>query len=606
MKTVRQMINDLSIKKKIVFYSYLVLTPILVIISGFLFWKNYNDMSESQKEIGRNSAKILDDSFTGLCDTMVDLSTYLGINNDVLKILRSEDAEKYNSDPRLWLNQAPMEFIQDTLALRGYIKTLGVYPENGVKPYLRCLDATSYLTDMDQVRETEIYKKAAANPGKIYWQLVSKNGSDTYLANRNDKIVLYREIYDLSRKKRLGYVVIGAEANRFLELCENAVRQENEGVVVLNTEGEELFCYGQVEDKVREYLGSEAFIQGQYQQSEDNFTYEKTNIYWSQSSDKGFIVCETVPESNVKAQILSVAYTPIILLAGVLVGLFPVLTLISNIVTNPLGKVCVAMGQFRRGDFDQQLEVRTNDEVGEVAACFNKMVTDIKTLIEENYVIALKEKESELTALQAQINPHFLYNTLDALYWQAEEAGNEEIAENILALSNLFRMVLGEGKGIIQVRHEKRLIEEYLKIQKMRFSKRLDYTIEMDEEILDKTIPKLILQPFVENAIVHGFENTDTPCLLVVEGRKVPGGIRFRIQDTGVGMSEEQVKAIFEVDDAERYRGQRIGRYAVKNVKERLELMYRDKFELKVDSEIGKGTTVTISIWENGQRGRVL
>lgn len=606
MKTVRQMINDLSIKKKIVFYSYLVLTPILVLISGFLFWKNYNDMSESQKEIGRNSAKILDDSFTGLCDTMVDLSTYLGINNDVLKILRSEDAEKYNSDPRLWLNQAPMEFIQDTLALRGYIKTLGVYPENGVKPYLRCLDATSYLTDMDQVRETEIYKKAAANPGKIYWQLVSKNGSDTYLANRNDKIVLYREIYDLSRKKRLGYVVIGAEANRFLELCENAVRQENEGVVVLNTEGEELFCYGQVEDKVREYLGSEAFIQGQYQQSEDNFTYEKTNIYWSQSSDKGFIVCETVPESNVKAQILSVAYTPIILLAGVLVGLFPVLTLISNIVTNPLGKVCVAMGQFRRGDFGQQLEVRTNDEVGEVAACFNKMVTDIKTLIEENYVIALKEKESELTALQAQINPHFLYNTLDALYWQAEEAGNEEIAENILALSNLFRMVLGEGKGIIQVRHEKRLIEEYLKIQKMRFSKRLDYTIEMDEEILDKTIPKLILQPFVENAIVHGFENTDTPCLLVVEGRKVPGGIRFRIQDTGVGMSEEQVKAIFEVDDAERYRGQRIGRYAVKNVKERLELMYRDKFELKVDSEIGKGTTVTISIWEDGQRGRVL
>lgn len=606
MKTVRQAINDLSIRKKIVFYSYLVLTPILVIISGFLFWKNYRDMSESQREIGRNSVKSLDDSFTSLCDTMVDLSTYLGINNDVLKILRSEDSEKYNSDPRLWLNQAPMQFIQDTLALRGYIKTLGIYPENGVKPYLRCLDATSYLTDMDQIRETEIYKRTAESPGEIHWQLVSKTGSDTYLANRNDKIVLYREIYDLSRKKRLGYVVIGADANRFRELCETAVRQENEGVVVLNSDGEELFCYGQVEDEVREYLGSETFMEGQYRQPEDNFTYKKTNIYWSQNSAGGFIVCEAVPESNVKGQILSVAYTPIILLAGILLGLFPVLTLISNIVTNPLGKVCVAMGQFRQGDFSQQLEVKTNDEVGEVASCFNKMVTDIKTLIEENYVIALKEKESELTALQAQINPHFLYNTLDALYWQAEDAGNEEIAENILALSNLFRMVLGEGKGIIQVWHEKRLIEEYLKVQKMRFSKRLDYTIEMDEEILDKTIPKLILQPFVENAIVHGFENTDTPCLLTVEGRKIQGGICFRIQDTGVGMSQEQVKAIFEVDDAERYRGQRIGRYAVKNVKERLELMYHDKFELKVDSEIGKGTTVTISIWEDGQRGRVL
>jgi two-component system sensor histidine kinase YesM len=599
MKTVRQKISDLSIKKKIIFYSYLVVTPVLLLISGTLFWRNYTQMSGSQKEVALSSIKSLDDSFSGLCDNMVNLSTYLGINNDVLSILRSTDGASLNKDSRLWLNNAPVEFIQDTLALRGYIKTLGIYPENGVKPYLRCLDSSSYVTDMAQIRTTEVYQRALENKGKVQWQRVEKYAGDTYQANRNDKIVMYREIYDLTKKQALGYVVIGADLSKFMELCTNAVRQDNEGILVLNTQGEELFSYGEVDDKSRAYLTSEKFIGRQFEQDQQSFGYGGANICWSNKSDKGFIVCGISPSGSVAAQVISIAYTPLVLLVGVLLGLLPVLLLISNIIIRPLGHVCAAMGKFRQGDFSQQVEVESGDEVGQLADGFNKMVKDIKSLIDEKYVIELKEKESELTALQAQINPHFLYNTLDVLYWQAQDAGNEDISENILALSNLFRMVLGEGKGVTRVRDEKRLIEEYLKIQKMRFSRRMEYTIRIEDEILDQMIPKLILQPFVENAIVHGFENTNTSCHLYVEGKKLENGIRFCIQDTGVGMSREQIKAIFEVDDAERYRGQRIGRYAVKNVKERLELMYHDRFELGMDSVIGRGTTVTLTIWDD-------
>ena len=143
----------------------------------------------------------------------------------------------------------------------------------------------------------------------------------------------------------------------------------------------------------------------------------------------------------------------------------------------------------------------------------------------------LSGKESELAALQAQINPHFLYNTLDSLYWQAMNADNEEIAESILALSQLFRLVLSQGKREVTVGQETELVSRYFQIQKMRFSKRLEYKINVEDSVKKAKIPKLILQPFVENAIVHGFENVSTPCELTVSG--VRDGTRRKDRDSG-------------------------------------------------------------------------
>lgn len=270
-----------------------------------------------------------------------------------------------------------------------------------------------------------------------------------------------------------------------------------------------------------------------------------------------------------------------------------------RVVSKPLKELCVAMKRFEKGDFEQKVAVTTGGEVGEVAAGFNQMVDAIKKLIDTNYVMTLQEKESELRALQAQINPHFLYNTLDALYWRATNEGNDEIAEDILSLSQLFRHVLGQGNAQTDIGNEKELLEEYLHIQKMRFSDHLDYEIHMEEAILSHMIPKLILQPFVENAVVHGFERDGGDCLIRVDGKREGEWIVFTVEDNGVGMSEEQLQDIWEVPDAKRYAGQRIGRYAIRNVKERLELLYGDGFTLTIESTVGHGTCVMIRIpWE--------
>lgn len=275
--------------------------------------------------------------------------------------------------------------------------------------------------------------------------------------------------------------------------------------------------------------------------------------------------------------------------------MLPLLVIISNVVTKPLLRLREAIVEVSTGDFDHQVEITTQDEIGEVAQCFNRMVNSIRELIEKNYVITLQEKESELAALQAQINPHFLYNTLDSLYWQAIEADNEDLAESILALSQLFRLVLNQGQSEVSVSHEIELVSRYLQIQKMRFTKRLEYTIDIDPEISHAKIPKLILQPFVENAIVHGFENLDVVCSLSVSGTHEDGRIRFEIRDTGVGMRQDQINALWE-EEPNQYRKQRIGRYAIKNIRERLQRRYQGDFTLEIQSEIGKGTVVILTI----------
>ena len=579
--------KNFTIQKKLVYYSYLVITPILLFISLCLFWNNYRKDQKSQQEINQKNVENLSSSLDNLLNGVSEFGTYICINNEITQLLMAEDAKQYNTDSRLWIHNAPMSTLQDMIALSGQIKTLAIYPENGIKPYLRCTDAASYFGSMEEVKDTEIYQAAKQQKGKAIFRFVSKEGGETYQGNRSDKIVMYREIFDRAKSRPLGYLVIGASAEKYKELCSNSLPSKDAGILVVSGDGEVLISCGVMEDAMREQLLAK---EGMH----ENKSGER--IFCMTSAETGVTVYEVLPKAKMRENLIAIAADPLLLLIGFLTGLYPILVFLSELVSKPLKKVCIAMRNFKGGDFSQRVEVTTQDEVGEVAECFNEMVDDMKKLIDNNYVMALKEKESELNALQAQINPHFLYNTLDTLYWQATNEGNEQIAENILALSNLFRLVLGQGKGIVSIRNEADLLKQYLSIQKMRFFDNLDYEIDIEDAILEMEIPKLILQPFVENAVVHGFEKAGEDCTISVSGQREDGYIRFEITDNGVGMNEAQQKAIWNGEEDTQYKGQRIGRYAIRNVKERLELMYHGDAFLTILSQKGVGTSVIIEI----------
>lgn len=593
MKGINEKVRNMTIGKRIVFYTYIVIIPILILIYGAVTAYRYYTTREEYEIQQRNGINNLALSLNIVEEDVRYLSLNLAINQDILDILTSDDAETLNQDAQLWRHKAPMKTTEDTMALKGYIKTLSIYTENGVIPYLRCIDSSSaYLSELEDVKNTEVYRQAVAMSGKGLWVSAPKGRGEIYQANRSEKLVLCRAIYNQAQSELLGYLTIGISQETVEELCRGILNSERESVLLLDKDGREIISYGYIEDEVRQYLQDEKLTTaGEY-----HGTNGKWEIYTGPVSGAGWHVCKVLPRKGFFDFFNEVVYIPLLLLLGVALGIWPVVRALSNRISKPLQTVCEAMGQFRQGDFEQQVDIHTKDEVGEVAACFNQMVTDIKDLINRNYIMVLKERESELAILQAQINPHFLYNALDSIYWQATSEGDETTAESIYELSQLFRLVLGQGKGLVTVEMEMELLQRYLEIQKLRFQEQLEYHLEVDETVRHEKIPKLILQPFVENAVIHGMQSGDTDFEITVKARPAGEALEFVIRDTGVGMDETQLRRIWE-DDAEKvFTGQRIGRYAIKNVRERLELKYGNQFRLDIESKPGQGTLVLIRI----------
>lgn len=594
-------ISRLSVKKKLILYGYLTISPVLFLICFVLFLNNYHNLEADKLVNDISGVDSLAESINTFQTDIKDISTYICINFEIHQLLVADNPRELNQNARLWFEEAPMQIVQDMISLNGDIKTIAIYPENGIKPYLHGMDGSAHVSDINLLRNTAIYQKTIQSDNGMIWKAEPKGTGEAYVNNCNNKIVLYREIFDLTHKKTLGFIMIGVNQQRMNDMCQHIIQGENESVLILDKNGGELSRVGNLDEEVEEYLQSPEFIKANDLQREAHITYKDYEIVCNQMDHNASIVCKIVPAYRKQLRISDIVYMPVILLFAMLIGLLPLLVLISNLVTKPLQKLSVAIEKFSTGDFTQQVEVTTDDEIGEVAKCFNRMVENIHTLIDKNYVMTLREKEIELSALQAQINPHFLYNTLDSLYWQATEAENEEIAENIFALSQLFRILLNRGKSEVTVEQEMELISRYLQIQKVRFGERLQYDIRIEESIRMVKIPKLILQPFVENAIVHGFENVSVPCQLRVDGKRDGEYLQFEVADTGIGMSQEQIDALWE--EEAQYAKQRIGRYAIKNIRERLQLKYKGQFRLKIESRIGHGTTVVLRIpFEKGDK----
>lgn len=595
MKIIRSKIK-IKIKYKLIFAMYLVVLPALITASSFMYVNEYKETVKSMTELYENLSYQTNLNMNYIQDDLVDLSTFVSVNDDIRYILNSKKSKIDYSHTFLWDKSAPMGFIKDIISIKNDIKTIILYPENGIAPFYQARDKSVHNMDINKVHDTAIYHKALKANGDNVWSRVEEKDTELFINNKTDKIVISRVLFDWSKKRRLGYLAIGVNVDKYVQMCNDLLLNENEGIVICNYNGEELVRTGLVDNAVLSYIKSETFLNLEPQKKQLYFEYNGHYVFCNQTDEDSNFVCYMVPKENWLSKIENTKTIPIAFSIILFFALWPLSMFASTIISKPLQRLYHSMIKFKDGDFEQQIIVAGNDEIGEVTECFNHMVKDIKELIDSNYVMVLKERQSELDALQAQINPHFLYNTLDSLYWQALGTGSEKLAEDILSLSQLFRLVLSKGEGMIPVSKEKELIFHYLQIQKMRFEKKLNYVIEIENEILSYLIPKLILQPFVENAIVHGLERTDKLGMIEIKGYEDNEYIIFQVTDNGVGMSKEELDELNFEQETKEYSCQRIGGYAIKNVRERLELKYHDEFRLLIQSKIGKGTTIIIQI----------
>lgn len=282
------------------------------------------------------------------------------------------------------------------------------------------------------------------------------------------------------------------------------------------------------------------------------------------------------------------------LMAIVLVGVALMLSVfLTDMVTKPLRKLRETMKVVESGNFDVEIEEPdTGDEISDLFRSFRSMILKIRELIEQNTAEQREKRKSELNALQAQINPHFLYNTLDSIIWMAEGGNRKDVVLMTSSLAKLLRKSISNKNEMVTLEEEIEYTRSYLTIQKMRYVDKLEYEIDVEPAVMRMEIVKLIIQPLVENAIYHGIKYKEGKGLIRITGGFEEDQIVLRVSDNGVGMTEEELSHVFD----ERVTDTRKNGVGVLNVHRRIRLYYGGEYGLSFESTKGEGTCVSIHL----------
>lgn len=265
--------------------------------------------------------------------------------------------------------------------------------------------------------------------------------------------------------------------------------------------------------------------------------------------------------------------------------------LISRSILSPIKKLVNTMHQVEDGNLDVTIDIDQDNEIGDLAKAYNLMINRVNNLVNQNKAIEKNKRKNELKALQAQINPHFLYNTLDSIIWMAESKNYKAVVLMTSSLAKLFRISISKGQEFITIEQEIEHVDNYLKIQKIRYGDHLNYNIYVQEDLRQCKIIKLIIQPIVENAIYHGIKNVPGGGCIDIKVIKCQGKILVTVEDDGVGMSEEDINTLFNKKYA-LPKGKKLGGVGVRNVDNRIKLHYGEEYGLEIESELYEGTCV--------------
>lgn len=429
-----------------------------------------------------------------------------------------------------------------------------------------------YLAPIEELKKADWYDN------------IADSRNNNWIAGTDEKtIVLVRKMQSLEENGINGYFYEKINYdNVFEDLSENI--SDNYGICVSDRLGQNIYSYDTFTDKNKEYNLSLSEITKKYpDKNKDYFIVKKT------IPETGWNVWLYKPE---KLMGTSIRQINIITFGGTLVCLvatFMCIRFTAIFVTTRIAKLQKAVARVEKEDFSYALNTTSQDEIGELITSFSKMERKLNYLINEVYKSRIKEKEYEMKALQAQINPHFLYNTLSLINWKAIEAGKRDISKITLALSAFYRTSLNKGNNITHISGEIENMRSYLSIQLMLHDDGFDVTEDIDDSVLEYTCPNLILQPLIENAIDHGIDvmPEDRRGVISVICKDMDTYIQFVIKDNGIGMTKEQTVKILTKDS----KG-----YGVRNVNERLKLCYGEEYPMIIKSKENTGTEVIITI----------
>lgn len=454
------------------------------------------------------------------------------------------------------------------------------------------------LTPYIDIRKLDWYQAAMESPTGI--AVSSSHVQNAIKSSYKWVITLSRVLVNNRTGAKEGLFFIDLNYSAISDLCNNNTIGNKGYIFVLDDKGNVIYhpkqqlMYGGLHtEHIEEIMACE----------KDSLTVrdgtERKLYTLSRSQKTGWTVVgaaytSELLKNNKQARMLYILAAAILILA-----VFAISNILSREITKPLRRLSESMSRVEKGEFDRaNVDVTMENEIGSLGKSYNLMTERIHTLMEQNVYEQKQKRKSELKALQAQINPHFLYNTLDSIIWMSEAGQSDEVVEMTSALAKLLRQSISNDHEQVELGQEMEYVKNYLTIQKMRYQDKLEYTIEVDPQVWHVMIVKLVLQPIVENAIYHGIKYKGSKGTLRIRAFAESEDVCIVIEDNGIGMDDTALNIIF--DETQKIHKQ--NGVGVPNVQKRLKLYYGDKYGITYESKVGIGTRATIRIPQRGDR----
>lgn len=569
------------LQSKLMTYFFSLIMIIVIMLDIFFIYKMSEIVEkdthvyayEIVKQLGRN------------------IESYIDHMQEVMWMISSQDTSLINQlkEP---LNQKAVRksYFLEEMRNRGSsngVVSINIFGENGL---VLTDSASNAIKDYIDVKQMEWYTKAVEAQGK---PVISASHTQNYLKNEG-KWVFSLSAAIMEENKILGIVLIDMSYKNLTDMC-NDIQLGEKGYVYIVGQGQEMIYHPKQQLIYSGILQED--LARVMQQEEGSFTEvleDKRLVTVHSLKEVGWRVVGVsyIGELLVSKQEIIIPLIILTLLA--LVVAFLISKRIVSQTAKPIRELTEHMQEIELGKLGVEIDTQSDtEEIQCLTASFKEMVYKIEGLIEQVEDNQKKLRKSELKVLQSQINPHFLYNSLDTIIWLGEREECEKVVQMTAALARYFRLSLSKGKEVITIYEEVEHVKHYLQIQKIRYASKLTYTIEVSPDIFDEMIVKIVLQPLVENALYHGIKDLEEGGYIRVLGFREGNNIILEVYDNGKGMSREQIKNILKAPSSTSITK---GGVAIKNVHERIQVYFGQDYGLSYESEYGKWTKVRITI----------
>ena len=552
-------LKDMKLRNKITLnYVCFGLIPLLL-IGSFAMHHVQNIMFEQEAVRNQDYLKQAIFAVNGQLNVYNALSDYVSFNNTVARICKGEYESEY---------ERYVDYTDGFKALIGSMK----YFHNEIEHIVLYLNQQGVEYEDCIMPITEIQQQK--------WYDNLENNSIKWVANK-DKVFLIRQIPFIRENGKINVLYIEINRKNLFQWFEN-MTDTDYGVYLVNENNRIIYNTQKFSKKNRNQILSLKEVKKE-KKNQKNYIVTKEEI-----EDSGWSVYLYRPSTVIREKIEDILHKVIFtVLISSIICLICIRSLTKKTVRG-IEQLQKNMKEIEKGNFELHVHSESKDEVGDLIRGFGAMVSKIRILIEEVYTGNIKQKEYEMRALQAQINPHFLYNSLSLINWMALEEGQEEISKITLAMSSFYRTALNKGNNIILLENEIENIKSYLEIQLMMHDYEFDVEIKVDDTIKKCEVLNLILQPMLENAIEHGIDlKTDGRGKIRVEAIDRGDVLLLEVEDNGIGMEEEVQDVIL----TKQSKG-----YGLRNVNERIRLYYGEEYHITIESKLGVGTKIITTL----------